>query len=432
MIHTSSRFSCWPFPKPTPGLLGSDSIRSGEGRTRLLSELRNAASVYQESMQFESLSNLKENLDRLLKIGEGGATACWEAPIFDKYSDLDDDSKPFSGSHLGLTITSTLQGQFVYWKGMEPSKLLEYDSRLVAFTRELPFQGGKPLSPIVEEREGEIVLVDHSSIGEFSPERHVYMASIHEHGDDDEPGREYDDELLADVSTEERTADAPQDEDEECKRIRRAKNAKHAKCRRNTEARSSSASPSASPSMRLSPTKTARGRRRRTTRETSWGRNVSRTPKTSSTSSSAATAASPPSARRSLLCTRYCLSSQRYNGLLRCNEAPISFSREDQWTKFSEPGKFLLVLGYFRNRQFGAVCREDIVHPSSRRSDGLHFRHLRPCELGRYNPLWLTGVSRGPALWAVENLPSSCPSRPSALEAWTSLLSHPKIFNFRM
>jgi K+-sensing histidine kinase KdpD len=47
-------------------------------------------------------------LDRLLKIGEGGATACREAPIFDKYSDSDDESEPFSGSHLGLTITSTL------------------------------------------------------------------------------------------------------------------------------------------------------------------------------------------------------------------------------------------------------------------------------------------------------------------------------------
>jgi hypothetical protein len=33
-----------------------------------------------------------------------------------------------------MTITSMPQGWFVYWKGMEPSELLEYDSRLVAFT----------------------------------------------------------------------------------------------------------------------------------------------------------------------------------------------------------------------------------------------------------------------------------------------------------
>jgi hypothetical protein len=120
---------------------------------------------------------------------------------------------------------------------MEPSELLEYDSHLVAFTQELPFQEGKPLSPIAEEGDGRIVLVDYSSSGEFSPQCHVYMASLHEHGDDDEPGREYDDELLADVSANERTADAPQGEDEEHKRIRRLRNAKQAKRRRNAEAR---------------------------------------------------------------------------------------------------------------------------------------------------------------------------------------------------
>jgi hypothetical protein len=38
---------------------------------------------------------------------------------------------PMSGNNLGLTITSTPQGRFVYWKGLEPSELLKYDSRLV-------------------------------------------------------------------------------------------------------------------------------------------------------------------------------------------------------------------------------------------------------------------------------------------------------------
>jgi hypothetical protein len=86
--------------RAAPGLLGSDSIRCGEEGTRLLFELRNTAHVYQESMQFESLSDLEEDLDHLHKIGEEGATASWEAPIFDKYSDLNDDSKPFSGCRV--------------------------------------------------------------------------------------------------------------------------------------------------------------------------------------------------------------------------------------------------------------------------------------------------------------------------------------------
>jgi hypothetical protein len=63
------------------------------------------------------------------------------------------------------------------------------------------------------------------------------MASLHEHNDDDKPGREYDDEQLANVFADERTTDAPQDEDEEHRRIRRIKNAKRAKRRWNAEAR---------------------------------------------------------------------------------------------------------------------------------------------------------------------------------------------------
>jgi hypothetical protein len=59
----------------------------------------------------------------------------------------------------------------------------------VAFTQELPFQEGKPLSPIIEEGEGRTVLIDYSSSGELSLQRHVYLASLHEHDDDDELGR---------------------------------------------------------------------------------------------------------------------------------------------------------------------------------------------------------------------------------------------------
>jgi hypothetical protein len=106
----------------------------------------------------------------------------------------------------------------VYWKGLEPSELLEYDSRLVAFTQELPFQEGKPLSRISEEGEGSTELVEYSHTAESSPDHQVCMASLR-NADDDEPGPEYDAELLADVSADERTADAPQVENEEYRRI---------------------------------------------------------------------------------------------------------------------------------------------------------------------------------------------------------------------
>jgi hypothetical protein len=44
-----------------------------------------------EATLFESLSDLEEDLDRLLKLGDEGATACQGGPVFDNYSDLDDD-----------------------------------------------------------------------------------------------------------------------------------------------------------------------------------------------------------------------------------------------------------------------------------------------------------------------------------------------------
>jgi hypothetical protein len=153
-IETTSVFDTTS-TRAARGLLKSDSNRS------------------EEATQSESLSNLEEDLDRLPKFGDEGATACWGPPVFDNYSYsnekfsltstipsssslggprdkgatafwetpvLDNHSQPndhlesFSGSHLGLNITSMPQGRFVYWKGLEPSVLLKYDSRLAAFT----------------------------------------------------------------------------------------------------------------------------------------------------------------------------------------------------------------------------------------------------------------------------------------------------------
>jgi hypothetical protein len=65
------------------------------------------------------------------------------APALENHSP-DGHTETFSGSFLGLSITSTPQGRFVYWKGFDPSELLDYESRLVAFMQELPFQEGDP------------------------------------------------------------------------------------------------------------------------------------------------------------------------------------------------------------------------------------------------------------------------------------------------
>jgi hypothetical protein len=71
-------------------------------------------------------------------LGDEGTTARRAAPALENHSQPDGHTESFSGSHLGLTIISTPQGCFVYWQGFEPSELLDYESRLVAFTQELP------------------------------------------------------------------------------------------------------------------------------------------------------------------------------------------------------------------------------------------------------------------------------------------------------
>jgi hypothetical protein len=52
----------------------------------------------------KSLSALEEDLDLLLQLGEGEATACQGAPVFDDYSDSDDHIMPSLGRHQALAM----------------------------------------------------------------------------------------------------------------------------------------------------------------------------------------------------------------------------------------------------------------------------------------------------------------------------------------
>jgi hypothetical protein len=73
----------------------------------------------------------------------------------------------------------------VYWKGFEPSELLDYESRLVGFMQELPFQEGRPLSPIAKEGESSIELLEYSLMANHSPDHQVCMASLCNTEDDE-------------------------------------------------------------------------------------------------------------------------------------------------------------------------------------------------------------------------------------------------------
>jgi hypothetical protein len=78
----------------------------------------------------------------------------------------------------------------------------------MAFMQELPFQEDRPLSPIEEEGETSIELVEYSLTANHSPHRQVCMASLH-NAEDDELDPQYDNEQLANISANEPTADAP-------------------------------------------------------------------------------------------------------------------------------------------------------------------------------------------------------------------------------
>jgi hypothetical protein len=169
-------------------------------------------------------------------LGDEGATTRRAALALENHSQPDGYTESFSSSHLGLAITSTLQGCFMYWKGFEPFELLDYKSCLVAFMQKLTFQEGRPLSPIAEEGESGTELLEHSLRANNSPNHQVRMAS-HCNAEDDELDPQYNNEQLVDVSVDEPTADAPQDEDEEHQRIWRVKNAKRAQHKRNAQNR---------------------------------------------------------------------------------------------------------------------------------------------------------------------------------------------------
>ena len=102
------------------------------------------------------------------------------APRFDSYPDSDDefdlDSDPLNCPNL--TILATPQSRVVYCKDSEPVGAFN-NARLVACLRDLPYQSGRPLSPIRGEVIGDTALVDYSTT-HSTLDRQVYV-SLHEY-----------------------------------------------------------------------------------------------------------------------------------------------------------------------------------------------------------------------------------------------------------
>ena len=97
------------------------------------------------------------------------------APQFDSYPDSDDDFDLDSDSLdcPNLTILATPQSRIVYWKDSEPVGAFN-NARVVACLHDLPYQSGRPLSPIRGEEVGDTTLVDYSTT-HSTPDRQVYV-----------------------------------------------------------------------------------------------------------------------------------------------------------------------------------------------------------------------------------------------------------------
>jgi hypothetical protein len=127
--------------------------------------------------------------------------------------------QPLSGPASSLVITSTPTGRFVYWPDRKPADLTGGNSRCVTYLDSLPFQEGTPLTPAGEHTPTEVATSD-SSLG--TPDRQVFMTT------NETPGLSgtLRDRYLEDISADELSASAPNDETDANRDARRERNRK--------------------------------------------------------------------------------------------------------------------------------------------------------------------------------------------------------------
>ena len=158
-------------------------------------------------------------------------------PLFDSYPDSDDDFDLDSDSPdcQGLTILATPQSRIIFWKDSESADDVN-NARLVACLWDLPYQPGKPLSPVREEEIGDTALVDYSTT-HSTPDRQVYVSLPGEESALGSQADRYANESLDQISDDELSVNASQDESQQDKENRRRHNHRRATRRRNATAR---------------------------------------------------------------------------------------------------------------------------------------------------------------------------------------------------
>jgi len=158
-------------------------------------------------------------------------------PLSSSYPDSDDDfdSNLDSLDCHNLTILAIPQSRVVFWKNSESANDIN-NARLVACLRDLPYQPGRPLSPVRGEEIGDTVLVDYSTT-HSTPDKQVYVSL---HGEESTLGSQadrYANETLDQISDDELSVNAPQDESQQNKESRRQRNRHRAIHKKNATAR---------------------------------------------------------------------------------------------------------------------------------------------------------------------------------------------------
>jgi len=154
-------------------------------------------------------SSYEASLDQTTYIENSSTTASREAPIFDVYSDSDKSSQ----DNLDLIIDALAKLQVKSCYGYTPAELLD-SLREVASIDDLPYQHGTPLTPIRETGSRGTELADYGSDLEcYTPERQVSVI-IPNQQDPDAPSQHDPNETPDQISEDDQTQNAPQDDDE--------------------------------------------------------------------------------------------------------------------------------------------------------------------------------------------------------------------------
>jgi len=189
------------------------STRIGTPLAQPLFGLRNSSSTYKQMIR----SIYENSLDHLLCGKNHSVTASREAPIFDIYPDPVESSQ----DSLDFITNALVKIQLESCESHTLAELLD-NLRKVASIDDLPFQHSTPLVTERETRSGGTILADYESDMEsFSPERLVPVIIQQPGG---APSQHDPNEALDQISEDNLTLDAPQDEDESTRTARRVRN----------------------------------------------------------------------------------------------------------------------------------------------------------------------------------------------------------------